>query len=331
MLHRATCLALVLAAIAPLPLLAAESADTVLDEVLVIGEQPGPPMWRVSKGDHTLWIMGTLTPLPAKMSWRSVQAERVIRESGEILGASRSDVDADIGIMEAVRLLRALSRLRYNADGSTLRDALPAEVYERWHAAHRRWFGKDPSPKERARPSYAAELLYEKALERSGLTGRPVVWSTVRRLAARHDVRIRQRRFPLTIEDPRGLVAELETFPAAREVACLVATMDFIDREMPDLRRRAQAWATGNLAELRALPRENPRASCEDELIGHTRLGRLLREEEARYAEDWSGIVDWLLLTHATSFTTLPVTQLLDEDDVLARLRAKGYEVQAPR
>ena len=57
---------------------AAESAqqagDFELDEVLVTGERPGPAMWKVSKGDHTLWIMGTLSPLPSKMTWRSKQA-----------------------------------------------------------------------------------------------------------------------------------------------------------------------------------------------------------------------------------------------------------------
>jgi hypothetical protein len=41
---------------------------TELDQVLVTGEQPGPGLWKVSKDDHVLWILGTLAPLPQKMS-----------------------------------------------------------------------------------------------------------------------------------------------------------------------------------------------------------------------------------------------------------------------
>jgi hypothetical protein len=38
-----------------------------------------------------------------------------------------------------------------------------------------------------------------------------------------------------------------------------------------------------------------------------------------------------MLLTHETSFTTLPVADLLAGDGVLARLRARGSVVEEPR
>jgi len=325
-----------LLALAAVPGAAGESAqqpgDFELDEVLVTGERPGPAMWKVSKGDHTLWIMGTLSPLPSKMTWRSKQAEEVIRRSGEILADSVSSVEIgeDVGLIEGVRLLRAVLRLRHNADGSTLREALPEDVYQRWHQAHRQWFGKDPDRKERARPMYAAELLYEQALEKSGLSDKPMVWSAAEKVARQHKVKIRKREIPVQIGKPRDLIADLAALPRDKEVACLVATMDYIDRELPDMKRRAQAWATGDLATLRALPRENPRRSCLEALLEKPRLQNMADQAQAQFRADWSGIVDWLLLTHETSFTTLPITRLLEEGDVLAQLRARGYEVEAP-
>ena len=36
------------------------AAEPPLEEIMVLGEQPGPAMWRVTKGDHTLWIFATL-------------------------------------------------------------------------------------------------------------------------------------------------------------------------------------------------------------------------------------------------------------------------------
>ena len=38
------------------------ASEAQLGEVLVVGKQPGPGLWRVSKGDHDLWIFATLTP-----------------------------------------------------------------------------------------------------------------------------------------------------------------------------------------------------------------------------------------------------------------------------
>lgn len=307
----------------------ATSADIELDEVLAIGEQPGPAMWKVSKGDHTLWIMGTLSPLPARMDWRQKRAEEVIKASGEILADSRSDWDADLGFWESIGLLRSALKLRHNADGSTLREVLPDDIYQRWHAAHRRWFGKSPSAKERARPFYAAVLLYQEALKKSGLSHRPIVWNRTERLARQHKVKVRERTFSLKVEDPKGVLAELATLPRDKEIACLVEAMDYIERELPDMKRRAQAWATGNVEELRKLPRGEDEPACM--ALGQgTQLEQLAKQEEALVREDWGGIVDWLLLTHETSFTLLPITELLQADGPLARLRARGYEVEEP-
>lgn len=303
--------------------------DIELEEVLVTGERPGPAMWKVTKGDHTLWIMGTLSPMPAKMSWRQKRAEEVIQASGEILAASTSDWDMDLGFREAIGMIRTLLKLRHNTDGSTLREVLPNDVYERWHAAHRRWFGEKPSPKERARPLYAAMLLYMRALKRSGLTDEPMVWERAEKLAKQHKVKIRQRRFRVKVEDPKGVFTELANLPRDQEVACLVEVMDFIDREVPQMKLRAEAWALGDLAALRALPP----AALEPQCVGlgeGTRIDQIDKAEQALFAKDWTGIVDWLLLTHKTSFTTLPVGKLFEKDGVLAQLRARGYTVEEP-
>ena len=259
-----------------------------LEEVLVRGELPGPAMWKVSRDDHTLWIMGTISPMPRRMIWRQQQAEDVIRASGEILGESDSRLDMDLGVRESFRLLRQALRLRHNADGSTLRETLPPDLYARWHAAHRQWFGKDPSPKERARPLYAAILLYERALRRSGLTEDPIVWNTAERLARRHGVKVRQREFQLKVDDPKGMLDELAVLPKAREAACLAEVMDYIDREVPQMKRRAEAWATGDLSALRNLPDMDAEPACMS-LGEGTQVARLVETEEALFAQDLEG------------------------------------------
>jgi hypothetical protein len=42
-----------------------------MDAVVVAGVQPGPGLWKVRHGDHLLYILGTQSPLPKNMTWRS--------------------------------------------------------------------------------------------------------------------------------------------------------------------------------------------------------------------------------------------------------------------
>jgi len=310
-----------------------EPADQVLDEVLVLGEQPGPAMWKVSRDGHTLWVMGTMTPRPASMSWRSTQVEAVIERSGEILGSTSARATSDIGLFGAVRLIPALLRARDNPDGATLHDALPADVFARYDTLYRRFFREDPDLKEKRRPLFAADELYRQALKKSGLTESSLVWPTVEKLARRYKVPIREREFEVELNDPKGIIADLALIKRDQEVACLSATMDHIARDLPNIKRRARAWAVGNLAELRALPAAVDRQSCLDALIDalRPRLETRINETQRQIQEDRKGIFSWMLLANETSFTTMAIEDLLAADGAVARWRAAGYTVEEPQ
>ncbi len=74
-----------------------------LGTVLVTGEQLGPGLWKVSKGDHVLWILGTQAPLPKKMSWRATEVEKTIAQSQEVLADASAKVD--VGFFRMLTLL----------------------------------------------------------------------------------------------------------------------------------------------------------------------------------------------------------------------------------
>ena len=61
-----------------------DSTATVLETVLVVGPQPGPGLWKVSKDGNVLWILATYGPLPEKLAWQSRQVERILAESQEL-------------------------------------------------------------------------------------------------------------------------------------------------------------------------------------------------------------------------------------------------------
>src|SRR5580700_10242613 len=56
-------------------------------EVVVEGRHQGPRMWIVRRGDHTLWILGTIAPLPKKMVWQPDAVQEVLRQSQQVVPA----------------------------------------------------------------------------------------------------------------------------------------------------------------------------------------------------------------------------------------------------
>src|SRR5687767_12626712 len=140
-----------------------------LDTVVVSGRQPGPGLWRVSKGDHDLWILGTVSPVPKRMEWYSPKTEMVLAQAQEIIG--QPGIAASLsagGMFRAAFAMPTMLRTRKNPDGKTLRDVLPAELYARWSALKAMYLGKDKAV-EAWRPIFAAERLYQAALDQAGL------------------------------------------------------------------------------------------------------------------------------------------------------------------
>lgn len=60
-------------------------SEAQLAEVLVVGKQPGPGLWRISKGDRDLWIFATRTPLPKQMIWDTTDIEKHIGQPQAVL------------------------------------------------------------------------------------------------------------------------------------------------------------------------------------------------------------------------------------------------------
>src|SRR3546814_3226630 len=81
---------------------AAPTPDDIvdMDAVVVSGVLPGPRMWRVSKGDNDLYILGTLSPLPKRMEWMSREVEDTIARSQAVIAPPSVAVHSDVGRSE---------------------------------------------------------------------------------------------------------------------------------------------------------------------------------------------------------------------------------------
>ena len=70
------------------PVEPANEAGQVRDmaPIVATGVQPGPGMWKVhGPGGHVLWVLGTVSPLPGGLEWKSDDVEAVIARAGVVL------------------------------------------------------------------------------------------------------------------------------------------------------------------------------------------------------------------------------------------------------
>src|SRR6187431_732886 len=99
-----------------------------LETFVVTGEVPGPGLWKVSKGDHVMWVLASYSPLPKGMVWTSRQIDERIAESQEVLYTPYLQVRPNIGLMRGFTLRSTADKASKLPDGQTLEDVLaPAD------------------------------------------------------------------------------------------------------------------------------------------------------------------------------------------------------------
>ncbi len=302
------------------------SAPGALDEVLVTGERPGPALWRVSKGDHDLWILATLEPLPKNMTWRSRIVEERIASSQVVLAPPQ--VNPKVGFFRSLTLLPSLFHARKSPDGRTLEQVLPHDLYIRWLALRVKYLGN--SSDENLRPMLAALDLYLHALDDSGLTDDESVWKVVEQTAHKHDVKILPVTLDMPIKDPKASLRELDEIPRDAEIGCLETAVTRLETDLSPMRRRANLWSLGDIAGLRAMTYPDERIACFEVLFNVPKLGEQLKQVRGQLTDLWFADADEALTKYESSFAVLPITEMLKPDGWLAKLRDKGYAVLEP-
>lgn len=308
--------------------MAPSATEQELAAVLVTGEQPGPGLWRVTSHGNELWILGTLTPLPAGMQWRATQAEAVIARSRQVLAPP--SVSINIGLFKSLTLIPALLRARKSPDGKQLQELLPPALYARWRSLKDRYMPNSDAV-EKHRPIVAAQELYTKALGKSGLKSGDEIWQRVQQAAKKHDVAVVPVTVSPTLKDPKETIQQLQQIALQREVDCFTATLDRIEKDLPSMQQRANQWSTGDVAALRAMPQSDQRVTCFDSVASVPSLREQLHKTRDQINDLWVAAAQTALANSPTTFAVLPMDQILRPTGLLARLKARGYEVQEPR
>lgn len=308
---------------------ASASSITTLQAITVTGVMPGPGLWKVTRGDHVLWVLGVVPTLPAKMQWQSTQVAQTIAASQTVLESPDVKLKVDTNFFGKLFLLPSVYRAQRNPDGKTLHDVLPPAIYARWYYTRERYFGDDYSI-DRYRPIVAAFKLMDKAMKANGLRGNGEVLKTVKALAEQHQVKLVKPAVTLEIKQPRQAV---KAFAAEGPdgIACLGLVLNVVADQLPNFRARANAWATGDIDTLRKVPESAYRDTCKSAITGAGFAKALgIDNLPARIENAWLTAADAALTANTQSFAVLPMRDVLDPNGYLAAMQARGYTVIAP-
>ncbi|HVF34030.1 MAG TPA: TraB/GumN family protein [Candidatus Saccharimonadia bacterium] len=306
-----------------------EPAARTLETVVVSGVQPGPGLWQVTKDNRTMWILGTLRPLPKRMTWESREVVEKIAQSQEVLMTPSAQINVEGGRLRALFLVPSLLKARNNPDGRRLVDVVPADLYERWLALKRVHLKRNNSVEKR-RPIIAAWTLYEKAIERSGMSFDDIVTRVVEKAARKHDVPVNKPRIKHTIAAPKQALRE---FAGATldDVECFRRTLTRLESDVETMKERGNAWATGDIVTLRELPYTDQNQACLDAVLKAGVADKHgLADLERRVDAKWLEAAEAALAKHRVTFAVLPIGEILDPEGYVEQLRDRGYVVTSP-
>jgi hypothetical protein len=299
-----------------------EPPEGVDDELVVVGRYPGPPLWKVSNGTNELWIFATLDTIPKDMTWDSANVERVVGDAQALLLPPGATARAP-NPFKIIGIYRQARRLSRNADDALLVDVVPLDLYARYVVLRDKYM-LDDDKLERQRPAIVAVRLYAEALDATGLTYGGDVQKSIERIARRARVERVDTEIKVAVPDLLDGAAELS---AEAEIECFETILSSIETDLPARVARARAWATGDIAGLRALDYPDIRGDCLSFAASSAKLKEMLEDS----SNQWLAAAENALTVNQSTFATLDIRELVGADGLLAQLRERGYEIRAPR
>jgi hypothetical protein len=296
-----------------------EVDDSGMEVVLVVGEQPGPGLWKVSSGEHVMWILGEISPYPRRVKWTSKRFENLLGNSQELLldfsGYWRAD-HTDT---------RRLARAEMLPAGVKLKDVISPELYKRFGSAARRY---DANGLDELYPFAATNRLVVSVMDSMDMKGFSARF-TAAQLARKHKIKTTYFSAPdLPFPD------RLKNWQQPSNTVCLERLLATLDNGGTGVRRLANAWSEGDIAALRDLvpiysfSRDGFRADeCAAAMHGGEQQAADYKRKRTRL---WLNQAKRALRNNGRTMAVVPMSELFSGDGYLASLRAAGYQIEEP-
>jgi hypothetical protein len=201
---------------------------------------------------------------------------------------------AHIGFFRGLTALPSLIGIKRNPDDAVLHDVVPADVYAHWTALKAKYIGDDDG------------IEHYRPVSDSG--------------------------YDVMLDDPRKLVRDFKN-SQVDDLVCFTKTLDSLDTDLETMRVRANAWANGDIAEIRGLNFAERRDACLDAVMNSSiaKDAAALRQVRQRLRTSWLKAAENALASNATTFAVLEIQDIVGPTSYLAGLQARGYVVESPR
>ncbi|MES2152373.1 MAG: TraB/GumN family protein [Pseudomonadota bacterium] len=305
-----------------------EASEAAAEKILVVGQRPGPGLWKISRDGHVLWVFGLYSPLPRNMVWRSTQVETILAQSQEYLTAPSAT--AKLGFFRTLTLLPYAFGIRKNPDGAQLKDVLPAADYARWQVLKQKYIGNDEGI-ERERPIFVANTLFNAGLQHAGLSSGHEVNMAIDAIARKNKIKTTASDVKLEFDDPAAMIKAFKK-SALDDTACFSRTLDRLETDIDAMQVRANAWAKGDLEAIQKLSYADREQACDAAVMDSALLKSQpgMQSLQVRMQQAWLAAAEASLAANATTFATLPIRNILDPTGYVMALQAKGYLVETP-
>lgn len=264
------------------------------------------PVWKVVKGEHQLFIGGTLHllsksdyPLPAAF-------ENAYRQSAVIV------FEADIAKLQSPEFQQLLQSKVVYTDGRSLKTVLSERTY-RALEKHMMSRGLPIDGFQQMKPGMMSITLILIELQRQGLYGTGVDEFFNQR--ARRDGKTIGK-----LETVERQLAFLSTMGDGREDALIAHTLRDLKRLPQIISSLKKAWRIGDRAKIKDIsiaPIKKDFPKVYHQLLVARNMA-------------WIPKIESMMQTKEVEFILVGAAHLVGEEGILAQLAARGYAIQAP-
>ncbi len=292
---------------------APQGESTVVQELDIVKHLPGPALWRVTRGDSEVIILGSLQPLPHLLVWDTTRVVNALDGATALL----LPPEPKFSVLDGVSFF--FNRGALELHGETLSQALPLAERARYEHVLALIHAK-PGKYEHLRPAVAGVWLIGDWRRAAGLSeAKPI--STVEKLATVDHVPIRHISDFAAAPLARKI---LDQMSASADLACFDAAMDDIDREAARAPANAKAWANADLNSIG----QSYTISEFDRCLMQSPSVQALLEQGMR---EGMAAIEQALQHPGKTVAIIDLNFLLRPGGMLDRLKAKGDAITLPK
>ena len=215
-------------------------------------------------------------------------------------------------------LLRKFLKLQKLPDDQSIEDVVPPELLSQYTAIADRYEFKHKDLRH-YRPLFLAEEILNRAYKKVGLSNERKIEKQITKLAKKKGLQRRDSRGEFSVDEALQFLSEISL---EDELSCLAATLNALDQDVSQAKRRALDWAAGDGAI--SLEYRNVASVCSNVLAQTPSANAVFQETEMQWIQN--GVDS--LNNHQLSFAFLPISEIVSQNGLLERLKNAVKENQ---